>query len=203
MKQIGWLILTALCFCLLGCTTVSSTKATSTDAPESPDLAKIENPVNVPLLETKVQKVDEEEESEEDLEIYNAAAKIHSILKQAQILSLQRGCGVHVLFQKLPDGRTQILMRELLSARQPFQMGQELKSEILSNTITISEKSYAFWYDAGGNLDFSEQDKIFRVFDSPPEADIVLVPIQGPILKKGMLDIIKQKSQVLIYVIQK
>jgi len=168
-----------------------------------------ENKTLPPQEKPKEKEMEEDIEEDEDaLEqyIYAAAHKLHSIFKiKTQGLIFHHKVPIYILLQKKQDGRTEIFLSEMLSSpgEKPIQAGKELERHILSEEITILEKEREFWFDLQGNIDFTEEDKIFDAFDNPPQADIVLVPIADRQGKKGMLDIVKKRTQVSIYVIEK
>lgn len=153
-----------------------------------------------------LEKVEEEEDSEDsEKDIYAAAHKLHSIFKiKTQGLLYQHKNPIYILLQKREDGKTEIILKEMLSpaGEKPIKVGQEWERYLLSDKVTILENQREFWFDLQGNIDFTEEDKIFDAFDNPPQADIILVPIDAKDNKKGMLDITKKKTQISIYAIE-
>ena len=158
----------------------------------------------IPKYEKK-QKMTKEDIHEVEEKLYEVAQKLHSILKiKAKVLSINHGSPIHILLLKNNNGLTEIILSILESkpGKLPIKTGKLLKRNLLSEVITIKKDKMELWYDKDGNIDFSGTDKIFRTFDKPPQADIVLVPLLNnrSISKKGMIDIIKKPSQVHIYI---
>ncbi|NUM36362.1 MAG: hypothetical protein HUU50_17620 [Candidatus Brocadiae bacterium] len=163
----------------------------------------------MPIPEKKQEEIQEFTEEEEDIQeqkIYAAAHKLHSIFKiKTQGLIFHHKVPIHILLHKKQDNTTEISLSEMISqpGAKPVQKGKELEKHLLSEDITILEKEREFWFDLQGNIDFAEEDKVFDAFDNPPQADIILVPIESRQGKKGMIDIIKKRTQISIYVVEK
>ncbi len=158
---------------------------------EQEEMPPIENNTlaNKDILEIEI------ENNTEILE--NAAIKLHSFLKLGRIAALQRNQEMFISLEKQNDGRIKMILSEQLNAPQSID-----KSEFLPGQITISETHRHFRYDKNGNIDFDEPDKIFLPLENSPAADLILFFLDPKISTRGMLDIVKEKAQVYIHIVE-
>ena len=135
------------------------------------------------------------------LALDSAAIKLHKAFKDGEILNARSDFPVHLLLKKKTDSKVEVIFSQLASPRgqKPIKTGKELRRYLLSSQITIIGGDRHFWYDANGNIDFFEADKVFRTFDNPPQADLVLLPIGTEIGRRCYIDIVKERNRLYVY----
>lgn len=164
-------------------------------------------PRNLQNLNSSDEDLELDEENDISLATEDAAVKLHSWLKRGHIIAIQRATLVQLLLQKQPDGKIELVLSEMEdSLDRPTIVKQEISRGILSDTITIEESQFEFWYDVAGSIHWSAEDYTFRPLDPDSKADLVLIPIStkpGQATCRGMLDIVPEKTQVYIHIVSK
>jgi hypothetical protein len=144
-----------------------------------------------------------EEYSEEDraaeMALDEAMISISKAFKRGRIETIQSNAPICLVLKKDEHGNGKIDLYRLPA--QPTQkpiiaLGEWIEGYTLPYDIIFQEQDRYFWYDREGNVDFFEPDRILRTFDNPPQGDILLLPKNPNIPRRGVIDVNKIRTQM-------
>lgn len=183
-----WLLLLAMMISL-SCVFPSGDKPAS-DTPTQRPAAR------TPADDASAWSEDSEEDMAVDDAIFQGLMEVARALKVGSVRAQAQKSPLCLVFTRDAHNNCEIALYEMLSppGTEPIQTGKELEHYRLPGGVSFAEEKRYFWYDAEGNIDFREPDKILNTFDNPPQGDIVVFPVGPDNPRRGAIDIFKKKT---------